>query len=77
MKTPVAPTPELDREEVEKNAADPARVEHLKLFPGTNWEFAKWTREDFLGFFGCYLLVVVILGILWLVLHLGKPWPWW
>jgi len=71
MKTPVAATPEMDHVEVETNEAHPENVEHLKLFPGSDWEFAKWTKEDYLGFFGCYALVVVILGILWGVLHIG------
>ena len=77
MKTPVAPTPELDLVEMEKNAADPTRFDHLKLFPGTNWEFAKWTKNDFLGFFGCWAVVGAILLFLFVVLHLGTPWPWW
>jgi Na+/proline symporter len=76
QKTPVAPTPELDHEEIEKNKENPSRWEHTKLFPNSNWEFGKWTREDFLGFFGCYALVLVILGILWFVLHVGKPGSW-
>ena len=73
MKTPVAPTPEQDQEVVRQNQADPSRVEHLKLFPGTNLEFAKWTRQDFLGFFGCWAIVLAILGVLYLVLHVGEP----
>jgi solute:Na+ symporter, SSS family len=72
MKTPVAPTPEQDHELVLQNQAEPSRVEGLKLLPGTNWEFAKWTRQDFLGFFGCCLIVLAILGVLYLVLHLGS-----
>jgi hypothetical protein len=71
MKTPVAPTPEADHVEVEKNEANPERVEHLKIFPNSNWEFGKWTKADYLGFFGCCGIVFVILGILWLVLHIG------
>lgn len=71
MKTPVAATPELDQEEVEKSRADPARFDGTKLLPGTNWEFCKWTRQDYLGFFGCCGVVFVILGLLWLVLHIG------
>jgi hypothetical protein len=71
MKTPVAPTAEQDHEEIEKNHANPRRFDHLKLFPNTNWEFAKWTKQDYLGFFGCYGVVVAILGVLWLVLHIG------
>ncbi len=71
MKTPVASTPELDHEEVEKSRTHPARFDDQKLFPHTNWEFAKWTKQDYLGFFGCYALVLAILGLLWLVLHIG------
>jgi Na+/proline symporter len=77
FKTPVAPTPELDLAEIEKNVADPTRLDHLKLLPGTNWEFAKWTKNDFLGFFGCWGVVGAILVFLFVVLHLGTPWPWW
>lgn len=73
MKTPVASTPELDHEAVLQNQADPSRVEHLQLLPGTDWEFAKWTRQDYFGFFGCCAIVLVILGVLYLVLHLGQP----
>jgi Na+/proline symporter len=72
MKTPVAPTPELDHEEVEKSRLNPNRFDHEKLFPHSNWEFCKWTRQDYVGFFGCWALVFVILGILWLVLNIGK-----
>ena len=77
MKTPVAPTPELDHAEIEKNHVDPTRFDHTKLLPGTNWEFCKWTRNDYLGFFGCWVIVAVIALILWTVVHLGTPWPWW
>jgi solute:Na+ symporter, SSS family len=73
MKTPVDLTPEQDQERVQQNQADPWRVEHLKLLPGSNWEFAKWTRQDFLGFFGCCAIALAILGVLYLVLHLGQP----
>jgi solute:Na+ symporter, SSS family len=77
FKTPVAPTPELDQAEIDKNAADPTRWDHTKLFPGTQWEFTKWTRNDFLGFFGCWGIVGAILVFLWFILHVGTPWPWW
>jgi Na+/proline symporter len=72
QKTPVAPTPEEDHAEIEKNKVDPTRWDHTKLFPGTQWEFTKWTKNDYVGFFGCYGIVLLILGILWLVLHIGK-----
>jgi hypothetical protein len=71
LKTPVAPTPELDLEEVSKSFQDPHRFDDLKLLPGTNWEFTKWTKKDFVGFFGCWAIVGIILVILWAVLHVG------
>ena len=71
LKTPVAPTPEKDRAEVEKSYAEPHRFDDLKLMPWTNWEFTKWTRKDFAGFFGCWGIVGVILAFLWIVLHVG------
>ena len=57
MKTPVAPTPEADRAEVELSYRRPDRFAHLKLFPRTDWEFTKWTRHDVIGFFGCWAVV--------------------
>ena len=72
MKTPVAPTPEADRREVDLSYAHPGRFDHLKLLPGTQWEFTRWTVKDFVGFFGCWGIVGLILVLLWGVLHLGS-----
>jgi hypothetical protein len=71
LKTPVAPTPEMDRAEVEKSYADPRRFDREKLLPATNWEFTKWTGKDFAGFFGCWGIVGLILLFLYAVLHVG------
>jgi hypothetical protein len=71
QKTPVGRTPEEEREEVEKSFQNPHRFDHKKLFPGTNWEFSKWEKEDYIGFFGCCLVVVAIVGLLYGVLHIG------
>jgi len=73
MKTPVAPTPELDQEEVEKSYADPSRFNHTKLLPGTNWEFAKWDRKDYIGFASCWAIALAILGLLYAVVNIGAP----
>jgi solute:Na+ symporter, SSS family len=62
MKTPVGATPELDRLAVEETAANPSRFDHLKLFPRSQWEFCRWTREDTLGFLACCCLSGAILG---------------
>ncbi len=71
MKTPVGRTPDEERVEVETSHANPSRFDDLKLFPGTNWEFTKWTKNDVIGFFGCWGIVLLILGLLWMVVHAG------
>jgi Na+/proline symporter len=72
MKTPIAPSVQQDQEEVAKSFADPTRFDHLKLFPGTAWEFTKWDTQDYFGFFGCWAGVLLVLGFLWFILQLGK-----
>jgi SSS family solute:Na+ symporter len=72
MRTPIAPTPEQDKEEVALSHADPHRFDHKKLFPGSDWQFARWTGKDFIGFFGCWGIVGLILASLYLVLRIGS-----
>ncbi|HTS17677.1 MAG TPA: sodium:solute symporter family protein [Verrucomicrobiae bacterium] len=71
MKTPVAPTPEEDERVVALSQERPHRFDHLKLFPHSDWEFMKWTRLDFVGFFGCWLVVGAILWLLVTLLRAG------
>lgn len=71
MKTPVMPTPEEDREQVEISYAKPSRFDELKLFPRSNWEFTKWAAKDYAGFFGCWAIVGAILVVLWAVVSIG------
>jgi SSS family solute:Na+ symporter len=72
LKTPVAPTPEEDRREVELSYARPSRFENTKLFPRTQWEFTKWTLKDVVGFASCWCVVTLILLLLWGVLRVGS-----
>jgi hypothetical protein len=72
MKTPVGPTAADDARAVEASYANPARFDHLKLFPGSNWELTKWNRQDTLGFLGCCALVGVILIFFKAVLMIGS-----
>lgn len=72
LKTPVAPTPELDAIEVQKSFDEPHRFDNLKLVPGSNWEFTKWNLKDVVGFFGCWAIVGVILVMLKLLLSVGS-----
>ena len=71
MKTPVAPSPEEDERAVALSQAQPHRFDHVKLFPRSNWEFTKWTHLDFIGFFGCWIVVGMILLLLITLLRAG------
>jgi Na+/proline symporter len=72
MKTPVGATLEADALEVEASYASPARYDHQKLFPGSNWEFTKWDKRDTVGFACCCALVVVVLLVLKGVMMIGS-----
>jgi SSS family solute:Na+ symporter len=72
MRTPVAPTPELDRQEVELSYQMPHRFDGKKILRRSNWQFTRWTRNDALGFLGCWTIVCAILAILWGILHIGS-----
>ena len=69
MKTKVIADRELDKADLEKSYANPTRFDHLKLFPNSNWEFCKWTKEDTNGFFFCLALTFGILGAFWLLIR--------
>ena len=72
MKTPVGATLEEDAREVEASYANPARYDHLKLFPNSNWEHTKWNRQDTLGFACCCALVGVVLLVFKGVTVIGR-----
>jgi SSS family solute:Na+ symporter len=72
LRTPVAPTPESDRQEVQLSFADPHRFDDRKLLPRSQWQFAKWSRQDWLGVLGCWAIVALILCVLWAVLNVGS-----
>jgi len=72
LKTPVAPTPELDVEAVALSYACPNRFDHTKLFPGTNVELAKWSKQDAVGFFACCGFVVLLLALFKSILLIGS-----
>lgn len=72
MKTPVAETLEEDAKAVEASYASPTRYDHLKLFPGSNWEFTKWDKVDAIGFICCCALVGLVLVVFKAVLVVGS-----
>lgn len=72
MKTPVAKTLDEDAQELEVSYANPTRFDHLKLFPKSNWEMCKWTREDTIGWVLCWLTVCAVLVVFWLAVNIGS-----
>ena len=68
--TPVQPTPEADTKMIAENAANMDKFLPSKVFPKTQWEFHKPSKMDYLGFFGTWALVGVIIFLLWLVVNI-------
>lgn len=69
--TPVQPTPEEDERKVAENAAHFDKFESRKLFPRSQWEFHKPMKMDYLGFFGTWVLVGLVILALWFTVNLG------
>ena len=72
MKTPVAPTAEEDCAVVALGHVDPERLDHVKLFPGSNWEFCIWDRTDAVGFLACCVGVGLVLLFFKAVVAIGS-----
>ncbi|MDO8835632.1 MAG: hypothetical protein Q7V01_08545 [Vicinamibacterales bacterium] len=70
MHTPVQPTPEAEAAALAAAVADPGRFEHDKVFPGTGWEIMKPARSDYIGFFGTWVLVGIIVLLLWAMVNI-------
>ncbi len=49
LRTPAYADHAADDIEVERVRANPALRDDLKLFPGSDWEFRKWHRADWIG----------------------------
>jgi len=71
MKTPVAGNPALDIAAMEETRKNPGRFDHLKMLPGTQWEFLKWDKVDTIGFISCLATSGAIIGLFVLLLKLA------
>ena len=71
MKTKVQEDREADRKELELSYANPHRFDHRKMFPNTQWEMLKWSREDHVGFWLAMAMVFAIIGLLYVLVNLG------
>jgi SSS family solute:Na+ symporter len=68
--TPAHSDPAVDAVEVQKRIDDPNLVEQDKVFPNTNWEFWKPTRDDIIGFGLSWVGVFIIIGLYYLIVRL-------
>ncbi len=73
MKTPVNPDPEKDAAELEKSYTNPDRFDDTRLFPGTQLEFTRFTKQDGWGFLACFAICFVIIGLIVAVSRIGAP----
>ncbi len=62
----------VDSREVQKKIDDPELVERNKIFPHTDVEFWKPTREDIVGFALCWVGVAGIIGLYFLITSIGS-----
>ncbi|MGQ9561694.1 MAG: sodium:solute symporter family protein [Candidatus Oleimicrobiaceae bacterium] len=69
--TPAVADPQEDARRVREAIENPEIVERNKLFPGTNWEFWRPTKQDIWGFVICWILVGAIIGLYKLVMSIG------
>jgi SSS family solute:Na+ symporter len=71
MRTRVIPDAQKDRENLDKSLADPHRMDHLLVFPGTSWEIYRWNREDWTGFILSVMGVGVVLLVITVLVSIG------
>ncbi len=69
--TPVQATPEEDVQAITQNAKSMSTFEDRKLFPWSHFEIHKPQKMDYLGFFGTWVLVGLIILLLWIVTRIG------
>jgi len=63
--TPVQPSHEAELAALEAAYANPRQFDSDKVFRGENWEILKPARSDYIGFFGTWALVGVVILLLW------------
>jgi len=72
MLTPVKGTLEDDKKAMELTRANPTRLNHLKIFPNSDWEFRRWTRQDWVGVFVSCIAVASVVALLMFIVSLGS-----
>ena len=72
MRTAVNSDHEADARQMELTYENPARFDHLKMFPNSNWEFRKWNRRDWIGHGWVLLGIGGIVLLMYLIVTLGS-----
>ncbi len=70
MHTPVQDTPELEQKALAAAYANPEMYEKDKILPGSSWEILKPGKMDYIGFFGSWALVGVVIFLLWVMVSI-------
>ncbi|MBN2092761.1 sodium:solute symporter family protein [candidate division KSB1 bacterium] len=70
MHTPVQKNLDEDSLAVEENIRNHEKFEKEKIWPGSDWEVLKPSWIDYLGFFGSWVIVGIIILVLWMVVTL-------
>ncbi|MCK5739740.1 sodium:solute symporter family protein, partial [bacterium] len=68
--TPVQGTLELDGQVVANNAKNPDKWLPSRIWPKSNWEIHKPSKQDYFGFLGSWVVVGLIVVLLWAVVTL-------
>jgi len=71
MHTPVTGDKELDERELAQNLENPERTRGARMFPGSDWEFSRWTAYDVKGLAWILAGVAGCIGLIWLIVNLG------
>jgi hypothetical protein len=56
---------------MEKSYATPGRFDDQRLFPKTQLEFTKFTKQDVWGFVACFAICFLIIGLIVAVSRIG------
>lgn len=69
--TPAIADQQEDARRVQQAIDNPEIVEKNKLFPGTDWEFWKPTKQDIWGFALCWVFVGLIIWLYTIIMKIG------
>ena len=60
-----------DKAEMEKSYAEPSRFDDTRMFPGSQLEITRPTKQDFWGFLICLAICFAVIGLVVWVAGIG------